>query len=272
MRQSRLTKFKRKKVGKFIVIQSFVLFYLGTYGLVQFTSSTNAAFNDIERLILSLKADNEFEPPEDEEDDREWDKSSLEFKGQASHCQNGTISAVIQNGSSSRGMKGPVVYEVYWTEKGNPKPDKGGVIVANGQVPPLSSGESFEMFYTPTEPGNYMFRALQRPGHPGKGELWSEVIKVEQKCIPKQPKMIENQESKSIDVEQNETNNKQKNEEEENQTPNKQNKQTKQLQPQELENKENENREVSNQSSSEKHEKKETKGADHLNENNVEMD
>lgn len=182
MRQSRLHKFKKRKVGILIIAQLVAIYYLGVYGLFEFTSPTNAAFNDIERLTLSLKAADEFEPP----DDGEWDKSSLKFNGQTSHCQEGTISAVIQNGQGSRDMKGPVTYEVYWAAEGNPKPDKGGTKVASGQVPPLGSGETYEMFYTPTKPGNYMFRAEQRPGHPGKGELWSESIKFEQNCLPQQ--------------------------------------------------------------------------------------
>lgn len=263
-----------------IIIQLIAIYYLGVYGLFEFTSPTNAAFNDIERLTLSLKAADEFEPQDDDGEDEEWDKSSLEFKknGEKVHCQEGTISAVIQNGSDSRRMQGPVIYEVYWTEKGNPKPDKGGTKVESGQVPPLDSGETFEMFYEPTKPGHYMFRALQRSGHPGKGELWSESIKVAQTCISnhkQRTNTIEKHELEPIIEEQNETNGNEKDEKEGKRNPNKNNKQPKQPQSQELENKGETTNEVSNKggkSTDETQQEDVVKGADNSDENNNEMD
>ena len=69
-------------------------------------------------------------------------------------------------------MNGPSVYQVYYIERGNPK---NGVVVNRGVVPALASGECVTLTYSPPGiSGNYMFRAEQRPGHPGKGELWSE--------------------------------------------------------------------------------------------------
>ncbi len=258
MRQSRLRKFKKRKVGMLIIVQLFLIYYLGVYGLFEFTTPTNAAFNDVESLTLSLKTADEF-GTSDDDDDGEWDKSSLKFKGQIAHCQDGTISAIVQNGEGSRDMKGSVTYEVFWAAKGNPKPDKGGTHVESGQVPALNSGETYEIFYKPTKPGNYMFRASQRPGHPGKGELWSDSIQVEQKCISnhkQQSNPIENLELEPITEEQDEINKKQKDE-------------TKRSQEQDNKGK---TTEEGSQSSNEIQQKNKVKGADNSDENNNEMD
>lgn len=104
-----------------------------------------------------------------------WDKSTLSFTGQAINS-NG-ISATIKNGGSP--MQGDVVYEVYRSEKGNPKD---GVIVASGVVKALLAGEPQELSYSPDllEAGNYIFKAYQRPNHPGTGVLWSSAITVKE--------------------------------------------------------------------------------------------
>ncbi|MGI8386831.1 hypothetical protein [Robertmurraya sp. P23] len=104
-----------------------------------------------------------------------WDKSSLSFISEYVTC-NG-ISATIKNGQDSQAMQGEVVYEVYWSENGNPKDGK---VVYSGVVKALPSGETQELTYTPEEllDGNYMFKAYQRVGHPGKGELWSGSITI----------------------------------------------------------------------------------------------
>lgn len=108
----------------------------------------------------------------------EWDRSSLLFIDQNENCS--CISATIKNGQDSRVMQGEVKYEVYWSAKGNPK---NGELVYSGSVASLNPGETKELTYVldPTKPGNYMFKAYQRPGHPGKGELWSESITVKEK-------------------------------------------------------------------------------------------
>lgn len=273
MRQSRLRKFKNRKIGSLIIIQLLAIYLLGVYGLLEFTSSTDAAFNDIESLKLSLQAADEFERPNDDEDDEDeneednsWDKSSLEFvnNGEKLNCQSGMISAVVQNGVDSRPMKGPVTYEVYWTEKGNPKPEHGGIIVEAGQIPSLEAGETHELTYKFNQPGNYKFRALQRPGHPGKGELWSETIQVRPECLAK-PKIQNNTENNKGT----ESDNVQTQEEE--QTLNSSEIQTKETL------KENVNHETSHIESTSKNrleqsEETNTEGDDHDDENNIEMD
>ncbi|TCS93260.1 LPXTG cell wall anchor domain-containing protein [Hazenella coriacea] len=111
-----------------------------------------------------------------------WDKSSLSFISEGGNCEG--IWAEVQNGSGSKVMQGISKYEVYWIASGNPK---SGQIVAEGEISPLQSGESFQLKFDPTTnpngaAGNYMFKAYQREGHPGKGELWSGTITVSGPC------------------------------------------------------------------------------------------
>lgn len=102
-----------------------------------------------------------------------WDKSTLKFTGQTGTSEG--ISATVINVGSQ--MEGEVIYEVYWTEKGNPK---NGVMVDSGVIKPLSPGASVELVYNPDllPPGEYMFKSYQRTGHPGTGELWSSSLTV----------------------------------------------------------------------------------------------
>jgi len=114
----------------------------------------------------------------------EWDKSSLKFKsGCTGDCD--VVKAKICN-TGSGDMAGSTTYEVYWAASGNPK---SGKIVATGTVPALKSGKCTDLTYDPkTNPngsaGNYMFKAYQRPGHPGAGELWSDQCSVGQCSLP----------------------------------------------------------------------------------------
>lgn len=98
-----------------------------------------------------------------------WDKSSLEFTaGCSGDCNE--ITAIVCNGKDSRNMQGPTNYEVYYAASGNPK---NGSVIDSGQIPALQSGQCHTLSYIPTQDGNYMFKAYQRPGHPGQGVLWS---------------------------------------------------------------------------------------------------
>ncbi|AKG37308.1 hypothetical protein [Paenibacillus durus] len=104
-----------------------------------------------------------------------WDKSSLRFT--VVETTYAGISATVINGGS--GMKGETVYEVFRSDTGNPK---NGEVVASGVIGTLAPGESQELTFKPAvlEQGNYMFKAYQRPGHPGTGVLWSDSITVEE--------------------------------------------------------------------------------------------
>ncbi len=115
----------------------------------------------------------------------EWDKSSLKFTaGCSGNCDQ--IQATVCNGKKSGDMAGTTEYEVYWSANGNPKD---GVVVASGTIPALKKGECAILTYDPkTNPngsaGNYMFKAYQRPGHPGQGVLWSDQCSVGQCSLP----------------------------------------------------------------------------------------
>jgi YqxM protein len=104
-----------------------------------------------------------------------WDRSSLSFVDSTETLDG--IAATIQNGPDSETMQGEVKYEVYWSAQGNPKDGK---VVATGVVKALTSGETQVLTYIPDQltAGNYMFKAYQRPNHPGTGQLWSESITV----------------------------------------------------------------------------------------------
>lgn len=143
-----------------------IIFYFSIFNVMHLTGSTAAYFSDTAQVngIFQVAT--------------WWDKSSLEFVSikqskptKTAQCT--PVEAVIKNGGENMG--GSVLYEVWWAETGNPK---NGVKQTSGQVPDLKSGESITLTYTPDKNGNYMFKAYQRLGHPGTGELWSNEIGV----------------------------------------------------------------------------------------------
>ncbi|OGM17046.1 amyloid fiber anchoring/assembly protein TapA, partial [Candidatus Woesebacteria bacterium RBG_19FT_COMBO_37_29] len=106
-----------------------------------------------------------------------WDKSSLYFDeefGCKESCEE--VRVRVCNGEDAEDMQGTSTWELYFAEIGNPKD---GEKIANGIAETLTSGECQELSFVPTEGGNYMFKAYQRPGHPGTGELWSEACEIE---------------------------------------------------------------------------------------------
>jgi YqxM protein len=114
-----------------------------------------------------------------------WDKSSLYFSGGCNgNC--GQITAIVCNGADSGNMEGTTAFEVYFSETGNPKT---GSVVYSGIIPALSAGQCTALSYSPASnplgpTGNYMFKAYQRPGHPGTGELWSEQCSILSCVVP----------------------------------------------------------------------------------------
>ncbi len=107
-------------------------------------------------------------------EDASWDKSSLTFLNAGKTCgDEKTVFATVKNVGSP--MQGPTRWELYFSASGDPK--KNGVLVASGAIPALDSNETFKISVNVTQKGNYKFRALQRPGHPGKGDLWSDTIR-----------------------------------------------------------------------------------------------
>ncbi|MFD2991111.1 amyloid fiber anchoring/assembly protein TapA [Fictibacillus nanhaiensis] len=185
-----MRKFRKKNWVYVFSMKTGIIFYFITFTIIYLTGNTGAFFNDYKTTNSSIEIGTW------EED---WDKSSLKFVG--SKCECYTISATIKN-SGDRDMKGPVTYEVWFATKGNPK---SGSKIYSGQVKALKSGESLKLTYTTNKNGIYMFKALQRPGHPGKGELWSEGItakscdQVETKKAP-----VKEEKSKSEETKKNE--------------------------------------------------------------------
>ena len=111
----------------------------------------------------------------------EWDKSSLYFDEDYA-CQSdcNEISAKICNEEDSEDMQGQTTWEIYWIESGNPKD---GEEIPLGQTDTLEHGTCQILHYSldenpEGEEGNYKFKAYQRPGHPGPGELWSETCEI----------------------------------------------------------------------------------------------
>lgn len=143
-----------------------LIFYSMTFSFYYLTGNTSAYFNDIASVNGVIQAGTW------------WDKSSLTFvtskKQSVNEGQCTPINATIKNGGDGD-MQGPVNYEVWWAEKGNPKD---GVKVSGGKVRALKSGESMTLSYKSNKDGNYKFKAYQSTGHPGQGELWSDDITV----------------------------------------------------------------------------------------------
>lgn len=98
-----------------------------------------------------------------------WDKSSLEFQDACQGSCDQIQTEICNTGDGD--MAGPVDWEVWFAASGNPK---FGEEVGGGEVPALESDECTHLNFDPQASGNYMFKAFQRPGHPGTGELWSE--------------------------------------------------------------------------------------------------
>ena len=110
----------------------------------------------------------------------EWDKSSLYFSaGCDGDCEE--ITATVCNGADSGDMQGTTTWELYWIASGNPKD---GTVIASGTINALAADECQVLTYNPADnpngaSGNYMFKAYQRPGHPGTGELWSDACELD---------------------------------------------------------------------------------------------
>ena len=94
-------------------------------------------------------------------------KSSLSFSGVCSGDCYDVHAKVCNDGGD---MDASVNYEVWFSPSGNPKD---GTKVSGGSIGQLKAGDCQDLSYTPSQAGNYGFRAFQEAGHPGTGELWS---------------------------------------------------------------------------------------------------
>jgi YqxM protein len=103
-----------------------------------------------------------------------WDKSSLVFVNQGSDCEgSGNVWATVKN-SGSEAMAGPTLWELWYASGG---PPKSGEVIATGEIPVLDVEQAYLISTAAISgSGNYMFKAYQRPGHPGTGVLGSDGI------------------------------------------------------------------------------------------------
>jgi YqxM protein len=88
-------------------------------------------------------------------------------------CGEGDIVwAMVENSGSA--MAGSTDWELWYADSGSPRL---GQAIASGEIPALGAGHSYPISEAADQgSGSYMFKAFQRPGHPGSGELWSDTI------------------------------------------------------------------------------------------------
>ncbi|MFP5115017.1 amyloid fiber anchoring/assembly protein TapA [Bacillaceae bacterium C204] len=170
IRKSRLKKYGKKNRKVLIVAQLLGIGYIFTFGIGFLTTNTGAYFNDETKTTVTFQAGTW---------ETEWDKSSLKFTRNDQtfeSCNQKEITVTLTNTGSD--MEGPSRYEVYYIDKGNPKD---GEKVADGVIEPILANKSSSLKYTASKPGNYKFRAFQRPNHAFKDEsqdLWSDTITI----------------------------------------------------------------------------------------------
>lgn len=176
-------KVKMKKTLIKLLILSLII-------LVLRAGFSMAYFSDTEGSVASVSTGIwETSTPTPEE----WDKSSLHFDddyGCQGSCEE--ISAKVCNDEDSEDMQGPTTWELYLSDSGNPK-DGEVVSESGGTIDPLEHGTCLVLSYNPNGvEGNYMFKAEQRPGHPGQGVLWSEACEIESCTSEEQNDEVEN--------------------------------------------------------------------------------
>ncbi|QWC22456.1 amyloid fiber anchoring/assembly protein TapA [Bacillus haikouensis] len=162
------TPFKKWK----LLCQLMAIWYAITITGSYIDGSTGAYFNDQDQVTGVITAGTW----------SSWDKSSLEFVSKkqtqsVTSCPPIEISATVINKGST--MEGKTEYAVYYAAKGNPKDGK---VIFEGDIQPITKGENTTLKTAASEPGNYKFKALQRPGHGNKEdirhELWSDTITI----------------------------------------------------------------------------------------------
>jgi YqxM protein len=171
IRYTRTKKYKTPFKKWKLLCQLMAIWYATTITSSFINGSTGAYFNDQGQRTSVITAGTW----------SSWDKSSLKFPDEQDRkieaCSPAEISVRIKNTGST--MEGPTEYSVYYATKGNPK--KGSSIV-EGEIQPIINGGISALKATVGEPGNYKFKALQRPGHGNKEdtrhELWSETITI----------------------------------------------------------------------------------------------
>jgi hypothetical protein len=113
------------------------------------------------------------QPPQEPTSDI-WDKSSLVIVSQGSDCEGGGNAWVTVKNSGSEAMANSTPWELWYASSGSPK---SGEVIATGEIPVLDVEQTYLISTAAIRgSGTYMFKAYQRPGHPGTGVLWSDGI------------------------------------------------------------------------------------------------
>ncbi|MGD6776550.1 amyloid fiber anchoring/assembly protein TapA [Sutcliffiella horikoshii] len=194
IRKTRLNKFRNNNWTIVITSKLLSIWIFLSVALVYLTGNTDAYFYDNSTVKGVFKVGFWEKKLE------QWDKSSLKFietKNELTitNCEPKNIISTIKN--TGNDMQGSTDYFVYFIDKGNPKD---GEIMYEGYIDPIANDSSQQLQYNSSIPGNYKFKALQRPGHGNKEnelhELWSETITV--KC----EKVEEKVEEKDKDVDE----------------------------------------------------------------------
>jgi YqxM protein len=174
-----MNKFRNKNNKLFLAIQILGIWYCVLLTTIYLSSSTGAAFNDVEVI------ENHLHVFWDKKNPVNGDKSSLEFQNSVGfQCARGFYSLIKNVGDKD--MQGPSTFVLYYNENKDPNKNDTGIEISTGTVPALKSGESIELTYLPElkpNSGNYKFMAFQRTGHEGSGELWGDPISVKDNQI-----------------------------------------------------------------------------------------
>ncbi|OLO38831.1 hypothetical protein BTR23_11270 [Alkalihalophilus pseudofirmus] len=116
MRKGRLTEKRKKELLRGLYIKPMLFFFLLFIVVAQITGGTSALFNDVETIKESIYV------PIWEDEDEEWDKSSLEFlKGSTSYGykkETDSVFATVMN-SGDEDMKGNSEFELYYIVNSN---------------------------------------------------------------------------------------------------------------------------------------------------------
>ncbi|WP_404468894.1 amyloid fiber anchoring/assembly protein TapA [Sutcliffiella horikoshii] len=174
IRKKRLNKYRNSNWQVVITSKLLSIWVILSIALVYLTGNTDAYFYDNSSVTGVLTAGFWEEKVE------QWDKSSLKFiephkELTITSCEPQNIMSTIKN--TGNDMQGSTEYFVYYIDKGNPK---NGEIKYEGFIDPIVNDSSQQLQYNSSIPGNYKFKALQRPGHGNEEneqhELWSETI------------------------------------------------------------------------------------------------
>ncbi len=172
-----------------VSIQALLIWYLFIFSTVQFTSYTNAAFNDIETVTASLSVWTEDDPPE-----TDWDRSSLSFDedgialNKGATCEPPKVFAEIYNSGETITFS-EWAWELYKVDgMSQGVPVTVGAALDSGVVPAIAKEQIGTIQSTVSLPGNgdYRFKVRRPLDHPGENHkdeegysyIWSEVIKV----------------------------------------------------------------------------------------------